>query len=369
MVASAEEIASFASEEVLGTLEERYDAGVFSHTLWKRMGEIGLLGLTVAKEYGGSEGTPLELAVALREFVRAGCDLGLTLSWITHLALCEKSIEDFGTQEQKLEYLPRLTAGELVGAAAVSEPRTGAHPGGIGTIARETSSGFMLEGEKIYVTDGPVADVLVVMAATGEEGGRKELATFLVESGVEGFSAKQLELNFLKTSPHGQIMLDGVVVGKEAMLGARGEAHSKFSRAAFSRERSLVVAAMPGHFESTARVVTQGIAASEKGFDLEGTPLYSWIHHMAALEGYRRLSSSVVEDAFEDPVGLQFTGSMDVLIYLGVSYAKWAGWIQEVASSHGLASGSPLELMLNDMKLVMVGEKQLVKEGRKRFVP
>ncbi|HEY5532565.1 MAG TPA: acyl-CoA dehydrogenase family protein [Candidatus Anoxymicrobiaceae bacterium] len=369
MVASAEEIASFASEEVLGTLAERYEAGVFSRTLWKRMGEIGLLGLTVPEEYGGSGGTPLELAVSLREFARAGCDLGLTLSWITHLALCEKSIEDFGTHGQKLEYLPRLSAGELVGAAAVSEPRTGAHPGGIGTVARETSSGFTLEGEKIYITDGPVADVLVVMAATGEEGGRKELSTFLVESKAEGFSAKQLELNFLKTSPHGRMLFDGVVVRKEAMLGARGEAHSKFSRAAFSRERSLVIAAMPGHFESAARVVARGITARLEGFDLEGTPLYSWIHHMAALEGYRRLSSSVVEDAFRDPVGLHSTGSMDVLVYLGVSYAKWAGWIQEVASSHGVGSGFPLELMLNDMRLVMVGEKLLVKEGRKRFVP
>ncbi len=125
---------------------------------------------------------------SLGEFTRAGCDLGLTLSWITHLALCVKSIESFGTEEQKKKYIPRLVSGEWVGAAAVSEPDTGAHPAGMQTTAAETADGFRIDGTKLYITDGPVADLLVVMTVTGEDSqGHKELTAFLVESSAPGF--------------------------------------------------------------------------------------------------------------------------------------------------------------------------------------
>lgn len=368
MLPSLEDIGSFAAERVRGTLAQRYEAGVFSRDIWKAMGGLGLLGMTVPEQYGGSGGSPLRLAESLREFARAGCDLGLTLCWITHLALCAKSIEDFGTEEQKEQYLPRLAAGEIVGAAAVSEPQSGAHPGGITTTATETGSGFRLDGRKIYITDGPEADLLVVMAVTGESEGRKELTTFLVDSGSPGFEVLRMDLNFVKTSPHGEIAFHGVELESDAVLGGRGEGHAKYSRAAFARERSLVVAAFPGFFESAAAEASELMTRAEEGLGLEGAQAYSWIHHLSALEGYRRLSTGVVETAFEDPVGLRASKSMDVLIYLGISYAKWAGWMEELVASQGIAPSFPLDIMLNDMKLVMVGEKLLVKEARKRFM-
>lgn len=367
MVASLDEITQFASERVLGTLGERYESGIFSRGLWNEMGEMGLLGLTVPAEYGGSGGSALQLAMSIREFARAGCDLGLTLSWITNLALCVKSIEAFGTGEQKKKYLPMLTSGEMVGAAAVSEPKTGAHPGGMQTIASRTATGFVLEGKKIYITDGPVADLLVVIAVTGKmPGGENELTAFLVESSLPGFESKRMDLDFVRTSPHGELTFEGVELSQEQVLGGVGEGHSRNSKGAFARERSLVLSALPGLFESAAAEAADRLLDEEGTFGLEGGEAYSWMHHMSALQAYRKLSEDLAEAAFEDHE--RWRSHIDTVIYLGISYAKWARWMGGLAAARKLSPAFPLDIMVNDMKLVMVGEGLLLKEGRKRFM-
>ncbi len=366
MNASLDEITAFASERVLGTLAERHEAGSFSRDLWKSMGRLGLLGITVDERYGGSGGDVRQLSAAVREFAEQGCDLGLTLSWITHLSLCEKSIEAFGTDEQKKKYLPVLTSGEWVGAAAVSEPKTGAHPGGMQTTATRTSSGFRLDGRKMFITDGPVADLLVVIAVTGQlETGDKELTAFLVETSCPGFTARRMDLNFLQTSPHAELEFDGVELPADSVLGGVGEGHSKNSKGAFARERSLVVSALPGLFARAAREASEILVSRQGSFDLEGNEAYSWIHHLSALQGYRTLSEGLATAAFDDPV--TWRDNLDTIIFLGISYAMWGSWLGEFARAHGI-SGFPLDIMLSDMKLVTVGEGLLLKAGRRRFI-
>jgi alkylation response protein AidB-like acyl-CoA dehydrogenase len=367
MDALVDERTVFATEQVLPTLRERYEAGEFRRDLWREMGALGLLGMTVAEEYGGSGGTARELAILLREFTRSGCDLGLTLSWITHLALCLKSIESFGTEQQKKKYIPRLVSGEWVGAAAVSEPDTGAHPAGIRTTAVETRAGYRIDGSKLYITDGPVADILVVVTATGEDQkGQKELTAFLVESSAPGFQAKRMELNFLATSPHAEITFEGVEVGTDAMLGNRGDGHSAYSKAAFARERSFVVAAFPGLFAAAAGKARERFIEKVGSFDLKGTAAYDWVHHLSALEAYQRLTEQLVDDALNNPQ--RWRSSIDLLIYLGISYAKWSSWISEFGDTQKLLPSFPLDIILRDMKLVMVGEGLLLKQGVQRYI-
>lgn len=366
MAPTLEQAGRFAAERVRTSLGERYEAGVMSRDLWRAMGREGFLGVTVPGRLGGSGGGAEELARLLSEFTYQGCDLGLTLSWVTHLALCEKSIETFGTDRQKREYLPRLASGEWIGAAAVSEPKTGAHPGGLRTTARRTSTGYMLDGTKMFVTDGPVADLFVVVAVTDESEGRSELTAFLVEADLPGVSARPMDLNFLKTSPHGEITFDGVEVGEDAVLGKLGEGHSGVSRTAFARERSMVLTAFPGLFSRCAREVAAAMSAREGSFQLEGMESYSWMHHLSALDAYSRLSTALTAAALESPS--TWAESMDTAIYLGISYSRWVSWITEFAGSRELASRKPLSYMLNDMKLVVVGEGILLKEGRKRYI-
>jgi isovaleryl-CoA dehydrogenase len=366
MIPMLDEIGEFARSEVLATLEQRYSAGEFWRETWRSMGELGLFGICLPADLGGRGGTFRDLAASVRRFAHDSCDMGLTLSWITHLALCVTSIERFGTAEQKGLYLPKLISGEWVGAAAVSEPGTGAHPGGIETTATPTGDGYRLHGKKLYITDGTVADLLVVVAATGESAGLKELTAFLVETATEGVTSSRMELEFLKTSPHAQMTFEDVMLPGDAVLGKPGEGHSRASRSAFARERSLVLSAFAGLFKAASTACAQELYARTGRFELEGKASASWIHHLAALEAYSTLSSDLVEAAFSDSE--RWKKSMDTLIYLGISYAKWAGWIVEFAAGNKLGSTFPLDTILNDVKLVLVGEGIIYKEGRRRFI-
>lgn len=367
MIPSLDEVGSLASGEVRDTLKERCQAREFSRELWRAMGDAGLFGISVAEQVGGRGGGATELALSVRRFARDGCDMGLTLSWITHQALCIKSIERYGTDEQKSSYLPRLISGEWVGAAAVSEQRTGAHPAGISTTATLGAGGYTLQGKKLYITDGTVADLLVVIAATGEEpGGKKELTAFLVETAGPGFHAAPMDLNFLSTSPHAEITFEGLKLDEAAVLGAPGEGHSQASRSAFARERSLVLSAFVGLFTAAADACARGYARRKGSFDLEGKEAASWIHHMSALRAYEPLATDLVSVAFDDPD--RWRQSMDLLIYLGISYAKWAVWIGDLVVKQQIEPAFPLDIMLNDMKLVLVGEGIIYKEGRRRYI-
>ena len=170
MERSAEEQGSAAAWQVRRTLEERFTGRLFRRELWREMGRDGLLGISVPERYGGSVPGPgaSGLSSRVRDFARVGCDLGLTLSLVANLALCVKSIESAGTEEQKLLYIPRLLSGDWIGAAAVSETVTGAHPGRMKTVANRAEKGWVLQGKKAYGTNGPVADVFIVMARTAE---------------------------------------------------------------------------------------------------------------------------------------------------------------------------------------------------------
>lgn len=367
MTPTLDEIGRFASDRVLGTLEDRYSSGEFSRELWRSMGELGLFGITVGQDLGGTGGSPRFLGEAVRRFAHDGCDMGLTLSWITHHALCIKSVELFGTEQQKKKYIPRLVSGEWVGAAAVSEPRAGAHPAGIETTAKRSGEGFVMDGTKLYTTDGPVADLLVVVASTGEAAdGKKELTAFLVETDSEGFSAERMDLDFVKTSPHGQLHFQGLELDGDAVLGGIGEGHSRASRSAFARERAMVVSAGSGVFAAAASGCAQRLVKKKGSFDVEPREANAWIHRMSALEAYSHLSAELMETAFEDFE--HWRASMDLLIYVGISYASWGTWLGDFVLRHQLEPSFPLDILLNDMKLILIGEKVLFKEGRKRYI-
>jgi alkylation response protein AidB-like acyl-CoA dehydrogenase len=364
-VPSLEAVESFARSRIFTSLGKRYETGWFDRTLWMEMADLGLLGLSVAEEYGGGGG-PDDLAAALRVFARSGCDLGLTLSWITHLSLLTKSIELFGTDDQKNYYLSKLVSGELVGAAAFSEPMVGAHPGKMTTTAREEYGGYVLDGKKLFTTDGPVADVIMVLAVTGESSGGKELTLFLLDLPADGCTVSTMPLDFLMTSPHGEFEFEGVMLAPDNVLGGPGMGHSPIGKAAFARERACVLCALCGFYDSLAQETADRYRQKYEDMDLEGKTAGSWIHHVSALEVYRRISAELVSASFEG--GAAWEGSMDLLIYLGLSYAKWGYWIGQFIVENGIEPGFPMDIMLSDMKVALVNESLLIKEGRKRYL-
>ena len=185
------------------------------------MGALGVLGVTVEEEYGGAGMGYLEHVVAMEEISRASASVGL--SYGAHSNLCVNQIRRNGSETQKRRYLPRLIAGEHVGALAMSEPGAGSDVVGMRTRADKRGDRFVLNGSKMWITNGPNADVLVVYAKTDPEAGSRGITAFLIEKGFRGFStAPKLDKLGMRGSNTCELVFDECEVPEENVLGAVG---------------------------------------------------------------------------------------------------------------------------------------------------
>ena len=220
-----ERFTRFAAERIAGRGD--LDNGeAFPGDLWRRMGEAGLFRLGIPKRYGGSGGGWPALVAAGEALVASGGNLGLALSWLVQQAVARFLVHGFGNAGQRGRLLPELALGRLTVAFAVSEPGHGAHPKHLTTRAERAGDGFRLTGEKAYLTNGPIADLYVVVAVTSEAEGRKRLTAFLVPRRTPGLSvAAPTPLPFLRPSPHGGIELVDCRLPGTAVLGEAGTAY------------------------------------------------------------------------------------------------------------------------------------------------
>ena len=213
-----ESVSGFSAEFIAPRAAEVDETNVFPRDLWPRMGELGLLGITVEEGYGGAGMGYLEHTVAMEELSRASGSVGL--SYGAHSNLCVNQIRRNGNEEQKRRYLPKLISGEHLGALAMSEPGAGSDVVSMRLRADRRGDRFVLNGSKMWITNGPQADVLVVYAKTRPDAGKHGISAFLVERGFEGFSSGgKLDKLGMRGSDTGELVFDDCEVPEENLLG------------------------------------------------------------------------------------------------------------------------------------------------------
>jgi isovaleryl-CoA dehydrogenase len=215
-------VAGFAQAEIAPRAEEIDRSNEFPRDLWPRLGELGLHGITVEEEYGGAGLGYTEHVIAMEEISRASASVGL--SYGAHSNLCVNQIRRNGTHEQKQRYLPRLISGEHVGALAMSEPGAGSDVVGMKTRAEKKGDRYILNGSKMWITNGPDAEVLVVYAKTDLQAGPRGITAFLIERGMKGFrTAQKLDKLGMRGSNTCELIFEDCEVPKENVLGRVNE--------------------------------------------------------------------------------------------------------------------------------------------------
>ena len=215
-------IRSFSEKEILPFMKEWDDNQTFPVSVFKKLGELGLMGVLVPQEYGGSGFGYAEYVTAIEELAKVDPSVGLSMA--AHNSLCTGHIMQFGSEEQKKKYLPKLATAEWIGAWGLTEHNTGSDSGGMSTTAVKDGDEWVLNGAKNFITHAISGDVAVVIVRTGEKGDSKGMSAFIVDKGTQGFtSGKKEDKLGMRASETAELVFDNCRIPNDNLLGNVGE--------------------------------------------------------------------------------------------------------------------------------------------------
>ncbi|QNI02753.1 isovaleryl-CoA dehydrogenase [Halomonas sp. SH5A2] len=248
-----EQVNAFAASEIAPRAAEIDQSNEFPNDLWKKFGDMGLLGITVSEEDGGSGMGYLAHCIAMEEISRASASVAL--SYGAHSNLCVNQIKINASAEQKAKYLPKLISGDHVGALAMSEPGAGSDVVSMQLRAKKDGDHYILNGNKMWITNGPDADVLVVYAKTDPDAGSKGITAFIIEKGMPGFStAQKLDKLGMRGSNTCELVFQDCAVPAENILGDEGKG-VRVLMSGLDYERTVLAAGPIGIMQAAMDVV------------------------------------------------------------------------------------------------------------------
>ena len=246
-------VRNFSERMIVPLASETDKNNEFPMQLWPQMGKLGVLGITVEEEYGGAGMGYLEHCIAMEEISRASASVGL--SYGAHSNLCVNQIRRNGNDEQKRRYLPKLISGEHVGALAMSESSSGSDVVSMRLNAEKRGDKYILNGNKMWITNGPDADTLVIYAKTNPDGGPRGITAFLVEKGFKGFStAQKLDKLGMRGSNTCELVFEDCEVPEENVLGEIGKGVN-ILMSGLDYERAVLAAGPTGIMQACMDVV------------------------------------------------------------------------------------------------------------------
>jgi alkylation response protein AidB-like acyl-CoA dehydrogenase len=219
-------IRNFAEKEILPFVKESDEKGKWPEELTKKLGEMGLLGIVIPPEYSGAGYSYVDYVIILEEISKVDPSVGLVVA--AHNSLCSNHLNLFGSEEQKKKYLTRLASGQTLGAWALTEAEAGSDAAALKTKARKEGDYWVLNGSKLFITNGSLAEILVVMAVTDPEKERKGISAFILEKGMEGFKPGKKEDKLgVRSADTSELIFEDVKVPAENIIGKEGDGYKQ----------------------------------------------------------------------------------------------------------------------------------------------
>ncbi|MFJ7639607.1 acyl-CoA dehydrogenase [Peribacillus sp. NPDC097264] len=348
-------VRDFAENEVAPTAAERDEEERFDREIFDKMAELGLTGIPWPEEYGGIGSDYLAYCIAIEELSRVCASTGVTLS--AHTSLAGWPIYKFGSEEQKQKYLRPMAQGEKIGAYGLTEPSSGSDAGGMRTTAKLVGDEYVINGSKIFITNGGIADTYVVFALTDPESKQKGTSAFIVEKDFPGFSVGKKEKKLgIRSSPTTEIIFDECRVPKENLLGKEGEGF-KIAMMTLDGGRNGIAAQAVG--------IAQGALDAAVGYAKErvqfGKPIsaqqgigFKLADMATGVEASRLLT---YQAAWLESVGLPY-GKESAMskLFAGDTAMKVTTEAVQVFGGYGYTKDYPVERFMRDAKITQIYE-------------